>query len=110
MGGWPRMAIGTKTVESSSRALFFEAMRVAALLKSRDLRIVFAESCTGGLVSASLAQIPGISSQLCGSAVTYRDATKSEWLGVAPAKLKGKGAVSAGVARLMALGALKKTR
>ena len=54
---------------------------VAACLRSQPRRIVFAESCTGGLVAATLA-IPGISDSLCGSAVVYRLDTKTRWLGI----------------------------
>ncbi len=52
-----------------------------ALQRSQH-RLVLAESCTGGMVSAILAQIPGISQWLCGSAVTYRSQTKTSWLSI----------------------------
>ena len=45
-------------------------------------KIVLAESCTAGLVSALLGQVPGISRFLCGSMVTYRESTKQQWLSV----------------------------
>jgi len=83
--------------------------RVARLLARWQLRVVFAESCTGGLVSASLARVPGISEHLCGSAVTYRSDTKQHWLGVPPRLLKQPGPVSAVVARHMAEGVLDRT-
>lgn len=82
---------------------------VAALLRSSGQRIVFAESCTGGLVSALLARIPGISESHCGSAVVYRLDTKSKWLGVAEAHLLDPGPVSEIVAREMAVGVLART-
>jgi len=50
-------------------------------------RIVLAESCTAGLVSALLGQVPGISRFLCGSMVTYRESTKQQWLSVSKEKL-----------------------
>jgi PncC family amidohydrolase len=89
--------------------LHVSARRVARRLKARNLKIVFAESCTGGLISAALTRIPGISSHLCGSAVVYQIETKNEWLGVAPGILKNPGPVSEPVARAMAEGVLAKT-
>jgi len=83
--------------------------RLAALLARHRMRVVFAESCTAGLVAASLATVPGISEWLCGSAVTYRDRTKQHWLGVPEALLNDPGAVSEVVARQMAHGVLVHT-
>ena len=85
------------------------AQSVAQALTQRNQRIVFAESCTAGLVSATLARIPGISEYLCGSAVVYRLDTKAKWLGVPEEMLINPGPVSESVARAMALGALSKT-
>jgi PncC family amidohydrolase len=75
---------------------------VAALLKQSDKRIVFAESCTAGLVSASLARVPGISEFLCGSAVVYRIDTKAKWLGIREDVLQEPGPVSSLIASQMA--------
>ncbi len=86
-----------------------ETHRVAELLRRYDLRIVFAESCTAGLIAATLARIPGISDYLCGSAVVYRNATKQNWLGVTSKCLDDPGPVSREVAIEMAEGALDKT-
>ncbi len=85
------------------------ARRVSRLLDRLRLRVVFAESCTAGLVSATLAQVAGISQWLCGSAVTYREATKVAWLGVDRNDLDRYSAVSESVARQMAAGALRRT-
>lgn len=79
---------------------------VAILLRQTRRRIVLAESCTGGLVSASLARVPGISDVLCGSAVVYRLDTKARWLGVSEDLLLNPGPVSEAVARAMACGVL----
>ena len=49
-------------------------------LTQAKLRLVLAESCTAGNVSAALAIIPGISAWLCGSFVIYRNESKAEWL------------------------------
>lgn len=85
------------------------AEALAVLLARSATRVVFAESCTAGLVAASLAAHPGISQFLCGSAVTYREATKQAWLGVTSEALQRETAVSATVARQMAAGVLDRT-
>ena len=72
-------------------------------------RIVLAESCTGGLVAAELTKIPGVSDWLCGSAVSYRSATKSKWLGVDPQILEAHSSVSSAVTSEMAKGVLERT-
>ena len=86
-----------------------DAERLVAILKRLDAKIVFAESCTAGLVAATLARIPGVSSYLCGSAVTYRDEVKTEWLGVSTQLIEKKSAVCQEVALEMAVGVLKST-
>jgi len=83
--------------------------RIAELLANSDQRVVLAESCTAGLVSASLASVPGISRYLCGSAVTYREDTKTRWLGVSDKVLEEHSAVSEAVTTLMARGVLANT-
>lgn len=85
------------------------AGRLAECLRTKQRRVVFAESCTGGLVSAALAQIPGISEFHCGSAVVYRLETKTHWLGVPAEMLIEPGPVSEVVARAMAAGVLART-
>ncbi len=82
---------------------------LANVLSRRRRRIVFAESCTAGLVAATLAEVPGISDWLCGSAVTYRDDTKVQWLRVSQADIDQHTAVSKVVAKQMALGVLAST-
>ena len=75
---------------------------VALLLRQTGSRVVFAESCTAGLVTAALARVPGISESLCGSAVVYRLDTKSKWLEIPAELLADPGPVSDVIARLMA--------
>lgn len=82
---------------------------VAKALADSNQRVVFAESCTAGLVSASLASVPGISQYLCGSAVTYREDTKAQWLGVSHKVLEEHSAVSEAVTTSMARGVLANT-
>ncbi len=79
------------------------------ILSLPDTHIVFAESCTAGLVAASLAGTPGISRHLCGSAVTYRPITKSDWLGVSAELIEKHTAESLVVAQSMAKCVLAKT-
>lgn len=91
------------------RELHSAARDLAEQLARARVRLVLAESCTAGLVAALLGEIPGISEWWCGSAVVYREATKTAWLGVAPRDLAKFTAVSAEVARGMACGALERT-
>ena len=48
-------------------------VRVATLLKQKNVKVVFAESCTAGLVAESLARVQGISEHHCGGMVFYRN-------------------------------------
>ncbi|MFO1092458.1 MAG: CinA family protein [Planctomycetaceae bacterium] len=84
---------------------------MAQRLRSSGQRLVLAESCTGGLVAATLAGIPGISEHLCGSAVVYRNATKTAWLGIEPKMLDDPqiGPVSAETTQALALAVLERT-
>jgi PncC family amidohydrolase len=90
-------------------SLLSSARRVAELLKQTNHKIVFAESCTAGLVATSLSRIPGVSAWHCGAMVTYRNETKAAYLGISPKALKRPGPVSEVVARQMAEGVLGKT-
>ncbi|WP_299736394.1 CinA family protein [uncultured Roseobacter sp.] len=68
--------------------------------------IAAAESCTGGMVTAALTDIPGSSAVVERGFVTYTNAAKTELLGVKPDTLAAHGAVSEEVAAEMAQGAL----
>ncbi len=76
------------------------------LLKASGHRIAFAESCTAGLIAATLGRIPGISEWLAGSAVVYQVETKAAWLKVERDILKDPGPVSKVVSQQMATGVL----
>ena len=78
-------------------------------LQRRGLTVVTAESCTGGLVSGLLSEIPGASDVLHAGFVTYSNAAKVELLGVAKDLIEKFGAVSTEVAAAMASGALERT-
>jgi nicotinamide-nucleotide amidase len=90
-------------------ALLAEAEALLALYRARGLRIVTAESCTGGLIAATLTAIAGSSDVLERGFVTYSNEAKAEMLGVDPAVIAAAGAVSAAVARAMVAGALARS-
>jgi len=85
------------------------AKQISRLLQAANLKVVFAESCTGGLVSGTLTKIPGISAHHCGGVVAYRNETKTAYLGISPDLLAKPGPVSPEVAELMAVMVLQKT-
>ncbi len=89
--------------------LWATAEQLVLRLSETGRKIVLAESCTGGLASATLARFPGLSQWYCGSAVTYRNQTKIDWLGVPPDQIEQAGVVSPQVAYAMAWGALTHT-
>jgi nicotinamide-nucleotide amidase len=78
---------------------------VGGLLRERGLSLAVAESCTGGLLSARLTDIPGASDFLDRSFVTYSNRAKVEELGVDADLIERQGAVSQDVAAAMAAGA-----
>lgn len=75
------------------------------ILRERKLTVSFAESCTGGKISALLTEVEGVSGQFLGSVVCYSNSSKQELLGVHPESLQNDGAVSEPVAQEMAEGA-----
>ena len=78
---------------------------VADLAKANGLTITCAESCTGGLLSARLVNIPGISDIYKSGVVTYSNKAKRRFLGVKKSTLQKYGAVSEKTAEEMAKGA-----
>ncbi len=90
-------------VQAAARGVFAE-------LKEKSLRLVTAESCTGGLIAAAITDIPGSSDVLERGFVTYSNEAKAEELDVPRDTLNKFGAVSAETARAMAEGALKHSR
>lgn len=87
--------------------MFRKAERVNQALIARELMIVTAESCTGGLIAGALTDVPGSSDAVFGGYVTYDNRAKVEMIGVDPALIEKHGAVSEQVARAMAEGALR---
>ena len=80
--------------------------QVATLLQGR--RLALAESCSGGLLAARITNLPGASEYFAGGVVAYSNEAKEELLGVDPALIEAKGAVSPEVAEAMAIGALER--
>src|ERR1700754_3024111 len=81
-------------------------LAVQVLQSAGDYWIATAESCTGGLVAACLTDIAGSSRVLERGFVTYSNEAKTELLGVDPALIAARGAVSKEVAEAMASGAV----
>lgn len=84
---------------------------VAALIEqaaAAGTTIATAESCTGGMITAALTDIPGSSQVVDRGFVTYSNAAKEQMLGVRPRALADHGAVSEQVAAEMAEGALER--
>src|SRR5262249_2226552 len=81
---------------------------VGGLLKDRSLTIAAAESCTGGLLSSRLTDVPGSSAYVQSGVVCYSNRSKVEWLGVPEGLIAEHGAVSEPVARAMAGGVRKR--
>jgi nicotinamide-nucleotide amidase len=76
------------------------------ICQKKKLTAATAESCTGGLVSAAISEIPGSSLVLDRAFVTYSNEAKQQMLGVTPATIDVYGAVSRECAEEMAKGAL----
>lgn len=81
--------------------------KVLQLCQKRGWKIAAAESCTGGLISSRLTDIPGSSAVFTHGFITYANEAKRDMLGVPEELLKLHGAVSEPVARAMAEGALR---
>ncbi len=75
-------------------------------LNACQWRVMTVESCTGGLVSAILTNIPGCSHAFERGLVTYSNEAKHELAGVDPALIEEFGPVSSQVAQAMASGGL----
>lgn len=76
--------------------------RVIQLLSEKHMSFSAAESCTGGEIAKRFTDIPGASACFKGGAVTYTNEVKSKLLGIDPALIEEKGAVSFEVAKAMA--------
>lgn len=90
--------------------LIVMANRVLAACEATTTPLVLAESCTGGLVGASLTAISGSSAWIDRGFITYSNQAKIDMLGVAEPLIERYGVVSEEVARAMAEGALAHSR
>lgn len=89
------------------QALREKANTILGLCKKHGVTIAAVESCTGGLLSALLTELPGSSAMFTHGFITYANAAKSDMVGVDAALIETHGAVSEPVARAMAEGGLK---
>lgn len=81
------------------------AEQLQGICLGRSASVALAESCTGGLVAATITSVPGSSGYFLGGVVSYSNEAKEAFLDVPAAALAAHGAVSAQVAKAMALGA-----
>ena len=86
--------------------LIAPARALLDLCRAKKLTIAAAESCTGGLLAATLTEIPGSSDVFDRGFVTYSNEAKTAMLGVPVDLIETFGAVSAETAKAMASGAL----
>jgi nicotinamide-nucleotide amidase len=86
-----------------------QAETLLAAARAAGAKIATAESCTGGLVSGAITDVPGSSDIFDRGFVTYSNAAKRAMLGVRAETLLAHGAVSEPVAREMAEGALHRS-
>ncbi len=101
---WALEALGDVVFSSQGRTMEAE---VGFMLKKNRLTLAVAESCTGGLISHLLTNIPGSSEYFLLSAVTYANAAKQNLLGVSRQILEQYGAVHEETVKLMAQGIQK---
>ena len=96
------MTVTQQNLDALASALF------QVLERSGD-GLVLAESCTAGLIAATLARVPGMSRRLAGSFVVYQIDSKVRWLAVPADLIQRYGVVSREVATSMAVQALVQT-
>jgi nicotinamide-nucleotide amidase len=99
-----RSILGRHALEGNSLARTF-----GELLKTQGLTCAAAESCTGGLISHIITQVPGSSEFFLGSLVSYSNEVKVNVLEVSREDIERFGAVSEQVARAMLKGVLRLT-
>ena len=85
------------------------AQDLLARARAAGVMVACAESCTGGLLGATITALPGSSDIFDLGFVTYSNAAKRDMLGVRAETLQAHGAVSEEVAREMATGALDRS-
>jgi len=90
----------------AGQELMQAARALLDLCRSKRLILAAAESCTGGLLAATLTEIPGSSDVFERGFITYSNEAKRAMLGVTPTTLAKHGAVSRETAEAMATGVL----
>ncbi len=80
---------------------------VGQALRERQIKLAVAESCSGGLISHLITNVPGSSDYFVLGAVVYSNSAKMQILGVSKLVLESFGAVSSECARAMAEGIKK---
>lgn len=98
------------TDKLSSLALIHLATEIGELLLAKKRMLCLAESCTGGLASGLITEIPGSSAWFDSGLVVYSNQAKQDLLNVSAESLRQYGAVSEQVAIEMAIGALNQGR
>lgn len=83
---------------------------IVKLLRQKNQSVGVAESCTGGMVAATLVDCPGVSECFSEGYITYSNYAKKNNLGVSGETLKKYGAVSAQTAEEMAQGVRKRAK
>ena len=84
--------------------------QLAEVLLQHGWMLATAESCTGGMIAANCTDLSGSSHWFERGFVTYSNEAKHEMLGVKSSLIAEHGAVSEGVAKAMALGAMRHSR
>ncbi len=87
-----------------------QAAELLDVCKSKGVKIVTAESCTGGMIAALLTDVPGSSAVFERGFVTYSNESKTQMLGVDANLIAAHGAVSEQVAGAMAAGAISHSK
>lgn len=87
---------------SMDAELFAATEKVKGLFVRRGFSLSVAESCTGGLLSSALTDVPGASGYFTLGVVAYSAGVKQKVLGVSPETIRAHGVVSEAVAREMA--------
>lgn len=83
------------------------AGELIAVCRKRGITLATAESCTGGMIGATLTAVPGASAVFDGGIICYQNRIKSALLGVSAETLETVGAVSEACAAQMAAGAAR---
>ncbi len=83
-------------------------LEIGKILRSRNKKLVTAESCTGGFLAHRITSVPGSSDYFLGSVVAYQNRVKQELLSVSHELLETNGAVSEACVQAMVKGACNK--